>query len=309
MKRKGYISIFALFVGLLLFTVLTFMILSIRSHNQISSHQLLSEQLKLDGESITAFLLDDEILMKFFRDVIENNEPKDSGYRIINFNEIRPENIRIDYAKVSDSEIKLSYTITENKSAIIYNTHLRLKEIPDPNFEGEEAVQILSLSEIEAMLSDVQKDSLNSIEGNKVIFSEEGKNYTIDKENFDQITNEFIDTADNEEDYWTKIIESSTALDGDVFFDGESLLFTGREEIVLSGIIVNRANITHNTATLLKGVYFNLNNSIQEDLSIQGRLFGMGNTPEVVFDPQEMDKFKAFFPGEKELKFLYSYIY
>ncbi len=306
MKRRGYVSIFALLTGLLLFTIITFMILSIRSHNQITSHQLVMEQVKLKGESVAAFLLKDQMRMKFFADLLKETEKKD-GYFTYSIRSLDLHDLKINYQVLSEKEIRLFYDISEKGMKINYNFHLLGQELPLPIIDQEDTAKVYNLQETDDLLTQLKMEHFEKIEENTVIFSREEKTYKIEEVQYEVLLEKHKD-SENKDALWSELVEASKTIEKPVYFNGESLIFAGEEEIEIEGIAVDRGNILYLAKTNWEGIYFNSQNNSKDNLTLSGKLFGEN----IQFYEQKaeiLETYKGFFFRDQEIVFYTSYIY
>lgn len=306
MKRRGYISIFALLTGLLLFTIITFMVLSIRSHNQITSHQLIMEQVKLKGESVAAFLLKDQMRMKFFADLLKETE-KNDGYFTYSIPSLGLYDLKINYQVLSEKELRLFYDISEKGLKINYNFHLLGQELPLPIIDQEDTPRLYNFQETEDLLNQLKLEDFQKIEENTVIFSREENIYKIEEAQYKVLLEKYKD-SENKDGLWTELVEASESIEKPVYFNGESLIFAGEEEVEIEGIGVDRGNIAYLAKTNWKGIYFNYQNNSKDNLVLSGKLFG----EDIRFYEEKaevLETYKGFFFRDKELVFYTSYIY
>lgn len=308
MKRKGYISIFALLIGLLLFTIITFMIVSIRSHNRISTHQLSMEQERLKGESIAAFLLEDEIKMKYFKDLLENDKAEEVGTTPYSNETLGVHNLIITHKKISGNELQLSFKIEGKGIKQTFNFHLLSRDLPIPALEEETPFHAMDSIEMEELLSSITLNSLTRIEDKAVLFSQEGNVYTIDEEDYLALLEKY-EESENPEALWQEARESGKPISGPVFMDGERILFAGIEEINMEGIAVDRGDTRFLAKTNWNGMYFNYENNVKENLSVFGKLLGENSGMVLEFKQEFMDPYKNIFRKEKELIYHTSYSY
>ena len=150
MRTKGYISIFALLVGLLLFTVLSFILLSIDSHQKIDQSQLVSYQEDLLGESLTNAILTDVDKLTYFSQVMKNDEVGDKGSVQGSYGEIYDKRFQINHEKISEEELRIYFSLKDSLTS--YNTHISYELIKEEvDKEALEPVEPVEGEEVEVV--------------------------------------------------------------------------------------------------------------------------------------------------------------
>lgn len=258
-KTKGYITVYALIIGLFIFTIIGYLVISFSSNSKVNENSYEYLQGSLIAESINNKIIYENLFTEIFKEN-NNNIPRNREIKLY-IDEFKKDFIiKINTVKPMENYI-LDYKVEYEK--ILLNGHTELiRDDKNPNY---------SLLNREDKEIDNYIDILKEIDKyyrpeDKYIFEYEKYLYEIDMEIYDYLYREYIGEALEEE-----IMENSNILEGDVLFDTDSIEFLERD-INLDGIFIDRGNINLDNLEL-SGIYISKENTNIKSLNILGGIY------------------------------------
>lgn len=318
MKRRGFISIFALLLALLLFSVLTFILLSVNARSQINRHQIDRVQFNYYGESVINYIIEDPKLKVTFIEYLMEKKDKEEHIYIdpiaVPFN-----NVKINYKKNKENNVlDIYYALKKGENSYVFYGQFRLKTIENEDSKNDYIPK--SEEELSSLLDKIKKEDYTVLQGDRVLFSHEERNYIITLEEYNLLKDyntiespeEISDPIETEEveekTLMELLIEKSTPIDTPLYFDGESLTIIGDESVKLEGVLVNRNNIDIDTEVILKGVLFNFEDNLKKSIEIQGKVLGLYSIDDIIENSSVSENYSFLYPLTHELEFLSFYI-
>lgn len=255
-KTKGYITIYALIIGLFIFSLIGFLVISTGSNDRVNNNQKDYLQACLIGESIANKILERDEFTKIY---LSNNKKAD-GYRKFNIDmEEFPDlnNFRIDIVKrVAHEKYTLQYRVSYKNARVNSNLDL-IKEEKNPDFN----ILIKNETEIDKIIEKYEQSKKYKILKEGYIFKIEEYYYYI------------LDYPENLEIEEKYIIENGERLEEDYYiYDLRTLIIIG-DEIDIKGIIVadDKTSIPKGS---FQGLFINNSNYIFNDIKIEGGYIG-----------------------------------
>lgn len=257
MKTKGYISVFALVISVLLFTLITVILIGVDSENSINRNQKDYYQNCLISESIFNKLQYDEdtkdTLEKNFKELNVNTNGE--KYFFLDYDEIlKGGKVKIKVFTKKDGKyhiyFKVEYKKTFTKSNITYtkNDSFLLNKEEIVKIEGENEVY-----------EKILNNEFERIEGDIVAFTYEDKNYFISNEEYNKIVEEFNILEDENKVFLEMLKEKSKILEKNklYFVNTNSINIEEVQNFNISGIFINNGNVVGEGKIVLNGVLIN----------------------------------------------------
>lgn len=279
MKSKGYISVFALVVSILVFTLITVILVGVDLENNVNKNQKDYYQNCLISESIANKIKNSKEynieLNKLFSEIKKTINGKRDFQ--IDYNEILSGgNITAKIEKYQENKFIINYKIryknTLTSSSIVYS----LKDNPILNDD-----EIVKIQEDEEIYNLLINNDLEKIVGDIVLFSNKNESYYIDNFKYNELVEEYNNSEDEELDFNLLLLENGSKIEEDklYFINTSSITIISSEDINISGILVNN-NLESEAATInLKGILIN-NNRDSKNLILREKLLKMKNLME-----------------------------
>lgn len=269
MKIKGYISVFALMVLLLLFSLISVILIGVDMENNLNKNQVDYYQNCLISESLSNKLQFEEKYKNELEDIFKEMGRYKYLYDI-ELKEIKDvRKITVEINK-KDGNYILTYPIgyknTRTNSTMVYT------EKENSILEEQEKLHI---DKIEDKYTYKIDDYMEEISGNIIALNNEGINYFLEEEEYLKIIEKLEKEKDEDEEEldiveifkeYGKIIEKDKLY----YFNMDSIEIVGENNIDISGIFINNGMILGNNIEIY-GVLVNRGGN-SEKLNVKGKV-------------------------------------
>ncbi len=271
MKTKGYISVFALIISLLLFALITVILIGVDFENKINRNQKDYYQNCLISESIFNKLQHNENTMEILEEIFKKLNVNTGGERrfTLEYNEIlKGGSTEIKVITNKDGKYHLSYEVKYKNT--VTNSNITYSKEDNLILNKEEIIKLEGNNEIYDMLLN---NEFERIEGDIVVFTYEDKNYFILVEECNRVVEEFNNSEDEDKDFKRILFTRSMSIEKDklYFINTSSINIEEAEDFNISGVFINNGNITGEGKININGILINRDKN-SENFIVNGKV-------------------------------------
>ncbi|QQK08622.1 hypothetical protein [Miniphocaeibacter halophilus] len=270
MKSKGYISVFALVVSILVFTLITVILVGVDLENNVNKNQKDYYQNCLISESIANKIKSSEEYNSKLNEIFSKIKNTDNKETInVNYNEIlNGGNITANVSNYKENKFIINYNLeyknTYTSSSITYS----LKD--NPLLNDDELIEIQEDDENYKLLLD---NDFEKIVGDIVFFKKSNESYYIEFSKYNELVEEYQNSEDEEVDFNKLLVDNGIKIEEDklYFINADLVTIIGNEDINVSAVFVNNKLESEGGVVNLKGILIN-NNEDSNSFNVEGKV-------------------------------------